>query len=161
MKLLTGETESLLPYVDLYLETKVDKDETILLRKMAEMTSILTPDIPVGDVKRAISAFTYLLHYIVMQKHYSVMIPNIAEFKPMTNGNNWRAAIKPVFRFKKYQQGTVYKKTKWKEVSKLEHDAQVQRYKEFREKYGLEDNKASFMFWVYSEKEEKEKTNGN
>jgi hypothetical protein len=157
MKLLTAETESLLPYVDMYLETKVDKDETILIRKMAEMTSILTPDIPVGDVKRVTSAFMYLVNYVVMNKHYSVLLPNIAQLTPVTNGKHWRASIKPVFRFKKYQQGKVYKKTKWKEVSKLEHDAQVERYRIFREKHGLEDNKASFYFWMWTEREEKEK----
>ena len=75
MKIAANDKETYLPYVDAYLEQKTDKDEIIGLRKLEEMASMISPDVPMKYTKRAISSFTYILWYLIAKKRRNLTIP--------------------------------------------------------------------------------------
>ena len=155
MKIAANDKETYLPYVDLFLEQKTDKDEIIGLRKLEEMASMISPDVPMKYTKRAISSLLFVLWYVVAKKHRSILLPSFISVNPKKENGAWNLNIKATAKLKSNAPYTLSERA-GKEFE--DREGLQEKYAEFRKAHGdLPDSKPVFMYWWYSEQEERKK----
>lgn len=156
MRLGSYDKETYLPYIELYLKQKVDEDEIIGLKKLQDMAAMICPDVSVASTRRVISAFIYVIWYLVSKKHRSITIPTFMYVRcnKRKGMKGYDLDIRASTKLKSNEPYTTVEKMYWEEPMS---EKMADKYKEFRKVHGdLPDTKPVFYYWWYSEQEEKE-----